>query len=282
MAERVLTLLRKRRNQCAMGLAFLCMFALVLGLAEPYLFPSQDGTEEYTGGNAIIDASHKDQGYIMVAYSGGSSKRIKFRVTKGEKTYTYDINQEGGYDVIPLQMGSGTYRLEMFKQVKGTSYAGEYAGKIEVEIADETMPYLYPSVYVWYTPDYKVVELSEQLCGGAQSDEEKVEAVKAYMKENFSYDYDKAERAAKGTVNDFMPNVDETIEVKSGICFDLSATVAALLRLQNIPTQMIIGYADGYYHAWNQICLNGEWQLYDPTAAVTGSTMSEYVEDQRY
>ena len=60
------------------------------------------------------------------------------------------------------------------------------------------------------------------------------------------------------------------------------ATVAALLRLQNIPTQMIIGYADGYYHAWNQICLNGEWQLYDPTAAVTGSTMSEYVEDQRY
>ena len=28
-------------------------FALVLGLAEPYLFPSQDGTEEYTGGNAV-------------------------------------------------------------------------------------------------------------------------------------------------------------------------------------------------------------------------------------
>lgn len=254
------------------------LFAMVGMAVGPYLFPVLDGTEQYSGGNVVIDASHKDQGYIHAVYSGGSSQRLKLRVTKGDKTYTYNLNGNGEYEVFPLQMGDGAYKIEVFKQVSGNSYSSEFAQTIDVTIAEENINYLYPSQYVWYEEEGDIVALSEELCGGLETDAEKVEAVKAYIAENMSYDYAKASSVQSG----YLPDVEEIIVSHEGICFDLSAVVASLLRLQYIPVQLVIGYADGYYHAWNQILLDGEWQLYDPTMVVTQSSVKQYVEDQRY
>ena len=59
--------------------------------------------------------------------------------------------------------------------------------------------------------------------------------------------------------------------------------MVAMLRLQDIPSKLVIGYTGGQYHAWvsvytdaqgwidNVIFFNGnDWRFMDPTFASTG------------
>ena len=63
---------------------------------------------------------------------------------------------------------------------------------------------------------------------------------------NFTYDYDKAATVSSG----YLPVVDTVLDSKTGICFDYAAVMASMLRSQNIPTRLEIGYAGDAYHAW--------------------------------
>ena len=62
-----------------------------------------------------------------------------------------------------------------------------------------------------------------------------------------------------------LPDIDGCYESKMGICQDLAAMAACMLRVQGIPTRLMIGYAGKMYHAWNTVIINGEEVLYDPT-----------------
>ena len=77
----------------------------------------------------------------------------------------------------------------------------------------------------------------------------------------------------------YLPVVDETLESGKGICFDYAALTAAMLRSQNIPTRLEIGYAGKAYHAWVSVYteetgwidrlieFTGAWTRMDPTFA---------------
>ena len=84
------------------------------------------------------------------------------------------------------------------------------------------------------------------------------------------------------------------LEKKSGICFDYASLMCALLRSQNIPTKLVVGYSGTAYHAWisvhleetgwvdNIIQFDGEhWSLMDPTLAANNDTKSvgKYIGD---
>ena len=77
--------------------------------------------------------------------------------------------------------------------------------------------------------------------------------------------------------------VDSTLATRNGICFDYASMMVAMLRLQDIPSMLVIGYTGGQYHAWvsvytdaqgwidNVIFFNGnDWRFMDPTFASTG------------
>ena len=90
------------------------------------------------------------------------------------------------------------------------------------------------------------------------------------MVENFSYDYKKME-----TVNDeyankaYVPNIEQIYAIKTGICYDVSAVNAAMLRSVDVPAKVITGYSSNVvaYHAWNSIYWSPkkEWKTMDLT-----------------
>ena len=86
------------------------------------------------------------------------------------------------------------------------------------------------------------------------------------------YDYVKMVTVKPG----MMPDIDECFEKRMGICQDLSSTTVCMLRSQGIPAKLVIGKANGQYHAWVQVTLNGEEKLFDPTAIL--QNMSQPVE----
>ena len=64
-----------------------------------------------------------------------------------------------------------------------------------------------------------------------------------------------------------MPNIEQTLKSKSGICYDYAALMAGMLRSLNIPTKLVKGYKNDLnnYHAWNEVLIEDKWVIIDTT-----------------
>lgn len=274
--------------------------ALLLGLLAASLLsvpslaqvrtPQASGTTVFSNGSAVIDASNASQGYVMVKYSGGTS-RIKVRISKGTE-YTYDLNTAGNYEVFPLTEGSGTYTIKVFQQVQGTSYAQVMSQTVTANIGYSQSPFLYPNQFCNFNANSAVVAKAAELTGGIADPLAKVQAVYRYAIDHISYDYQKA----ASVQSDYLPVPDATLASGKGICFDYAAVMTSMLRSQDIPTKLVIGYTGGTYHAWVSVYLSGQgwvdniiyfdgtnWRYMDPTFASSGkgdASVSNYISNQ--
>ena len=254
------------------------------------LTPSADGVTVYQNDFASIDASNTSQGYVMVKYNG-TNEKVKLRITCPDQScYTYLISDRGAYDTFPLTAGNGSYALQALENVAGDTYTVSLAQSINVSIEDEFLPFLYPNQYVNFHTDSKAVSKGSDLAKDTYSDLDVVQNIYNYVIKNISYDTEKAQNVSYG----YVPDVDDTLSSKKGICFDYAALMTSMLRSQNIPTKLEVGYSGDAYHAWistyiddkgwvdDIIQFNGNtWQIMDPTLAATNDSaaVKKYVGD---
>lgn len=246
---------------------------------------SADGTVTYGNESVTIDASHTQNGYLMISYTGQNPK-VKLQITGADDiTYTYNLHGDG-YETFPLTAGSGTYQIGIFENIEGTSYATLFTQSIDAQLENEFDPYLYANQYVNFNVNSKAVAEAKKISSSAGDDLEVIQNVYNYMISNFTYDYDKAATVQSG----YLPDVDEVFEQKTGICFDYAAVMATMLRCERIPTRLEVGYAGDIYHAWistyihDKGWVNGiiefdgkDWKLMDPTFASTSSDPKDFV-----
>ena len=196
---------------------------------------------------ALIDLSAAEEG--TVAVSAVSDRRLKFQVLKDEWTYTYDLSSDGTPSFFPLQCGDGTYVFRVMENVEESKYLQICRRECRVSLRDEFQPFLRPSDYSRYDAESACVRLAAELAGDCESALEVVSAVYGFVCRSIRYDRDKAVAVTAG----YLPDVDETLSSRKGICFDYAALAAAMLRSQGIPTRIIFGFVapDDLYHAWN-------------------------------
>lgn len=254
------------------------------------LTPSADGVTVYQNDFASIDASNTSQGYVMVKYNG-TNEKVKLRITCPDQScYTYLISDRGAYDTFPLTAGNGSYALQVLENVAGDTYTVSLAQSVNVSIEDEFLPFLYPNQYVNFHTDSKAVSKGSDLAKDTYSDLDVVQNIYNYVIKNISYDTEKAQNVSYG----YVPDVDDTLSSKKGICFDYAALMTSMLRSQNIPTKLEVGYSGDAYHAWistyiddkgwvdDIIQFDGDtWQIMDPTLAATNDStaVKKYVGD---
>ena len=254
------------------------------------LTPSADGVTVYQNDFASIDASNTSQGYVMVKYNG-TNEKVKLQITCPDQScYTYLISDRGAYDTFPLTAGNGSYALQVLENVAGDTYTVSLAQSINVSIEDEFLPFLYPNQYVNFHTDSKAVSKGSDLAKDTNSDLDVVQNIYNYVIKNISYDTEKAQNVSYG----YVPDIDDTLSSKKGICFDYAALMTSMLRSQNIPTKLEVGYSGNAYHAWistyiddkgwvdDIIQFNGDtWQIMDPTLAATNDSaaVKKYVGD---
>lgn len=254
------------------------------------LVPEASGTTIQSCNSATVDVSNVAEGYIMADYFG-SNQKVKLRVTGPDGvTYTYDLH--GGYEVFPLTAGNGSYTIGVYENISETKYSTALSFTIDVAISNEFGPYLYPNQYVNFSASSLPVDKAVDLAYTANSDLEVVEQVYNYIITNFTYDYDKAASVVSG----YLPVVDDVYQSNTGICFDYAAVMATMLRSQNIPTRLEVGYMGEEYHAWISTYIedigwvNGiiefdgvTWNLMDPTFASTSKSPTDFItEDTKY
>lgn len=240
--------------------------------------PQAGGTVVYSNGRATIDASNASQGYVMVQYTGSKDK-IKVQVSKGSVVYTYNLNARDAYEVFPFSEGNGTYSVKVFENVRDSQYSQVLSQDIAVTMPDQFAPFLTPNQYVNFTANSAVVQTGAQVAASATDAISVVTNVYNYVISNVTYDTAKAASVQSG----YLPNVDTVLSTKKGICFDYAALMTAMLRSQDVPTKLVIGYTGDLYHAWvnvyidnvgwvdNIIYFDGHnWSLMDPTFASSG------------
>ena len=246
------------------------------------LSPIPGKTAVYQNDAAVIDASNSSQGYIIVRYTGRNSK-VKLQIVgQDQVTYTYNLKTgNGGADeVFPLSAGDGQYLINVYENISANQYATAFSQAITVTLADQFLPFLYPNQYVTFNATDQAVAKASELAYSADSDLDVVTNIYDYIISNITYDYDEAENVQSG----YIPDVDEVLYTKKGICLDYAALMTAMLRSQRIPTRMEVGYAGTAYHAWistyitdigwvnGMIQFDGkDWSLMDPTFASTTS-----------
>ena len=256
------------------------------------LVPSADRECFYENELITLDASHTSDGYIMVQYHG-TNEKTKFQIlAPNDVDYTYLISDVEGYHVFPLPGGDGSYQVRLLESVSvnENKYAIVFTEELEVTIEDEFEPFLRTNHYVNFTSESLSVEKAKSLASDCYSDLDVINNVYHYVTQEIQYDTVKAQNLQSG----YTPNPDETLKTGTGICFDYASLMSAMLRSQQIPTRLEVGYAGDVYHAWiscyvdeigwvdNIISFDGKhWSLLDPTLAANNSSsnVQEFIGD---
>ena len=211
----------------------------------------------------MFDTVKLESGVVAVGYDSGSSSRLKVLVEKNGKKLNYDLQNDGTIENFPLQMGEGTYIVSVLENTEGKKYKYISSKTIELDLENDNSVYLASVQNINWNYDMKAIKKAAQLTKGMKTDRQKINAIYKFMVNNFEYDYDKLE-TLEGT---YIPNIDETLKSRAGICYDYSSLMAAMLRSQGIPTKLVKGYSPLVtgYHAWNEIydSESGEWIVVD-------------------
>ena len=247
-------------------------------------FPS--GRLEKRCDEAVVDYSHTEDGYVMARYTAQTEKRLKLRIIGPTTTYTYNLPVDE-WTVFPLSDGNGSYTVAIYINTRDSKYATVMTAEFSVELKDEFAPFLRPNQYVDYSNAPDSVEKGARLCAGLTEPLEKVAAVYDFVVGALVYDEEKAATVKSG----YLPVLDEVLAEQKGICFDYAALMPAMLRSQEVPCKLVVGYAGDIYHAWisvwtedngwvdGAIFFDGHaWKRMDPTFASSGHRSAEIME----
>ncbi|WP_240839991.1 transglutaminase family protein [Acidaminobacter sp. JC074] len=202
---------------------------------------------------------------IKVSSAGYSS--FKAIVEKDDVEYIYNLVSAN--ETLPLQMGSGKYKISVLGSNDGRRYKLLSDKTINVTI-DEEVVFLNATQTVNWNEESQVAILAKELTKDAVTDQEKLEIIHEYVITNVRYDYQKAASLPKG----YIPLADDTLAEGTGICYDFAAMMASMLRSVDVPAKLVKGYSSytPVYHAWNEVLIDGEWVVVD------ASTDSIYVD----
>ena len=254
------------------------------------LVPEAPGKKTLGTSPLVLDISDTDQGYLT-AVSDSTDQMMNVQLTAEDGVvYSYFISP-GESAVIPFSSGSSTYQVSCYQQISDSQYAALYADTLEIKLANEFLPFLYPNQYVNFTPDSEASKLALSMVSEDTSDIDALQIIYNYVVSHVTYDYDLADTVASG----YLPNVDETLQTGKGICFDYAALTTAMLRSCDIPCKLQIGYAGDIKHAWINVYIRSRgwvdkavefsgdsWSRMDPTFDSNSEdkdTIQEYIGD---
>lgn len=238
------------------------------------------------GSDAVIDYSNTADGYVMACYTGQTDKKLKAQVKGPTTTYTYNLTP-GKWAAFPLSDENGEYKITIYRNTTGTKYATVLSLTVTVSMTDEFAPFLRANQYVDFDAAPKTVAKAAALTAGMTEPLKKVEAVYHFVVNTLTYDRELAANVKSG----YLPHLDQVLEKKKGICFDYAALMAGMLRSQNVPTKLVVGYAGEAYHAWISVWTESTgwidgviyfdgvaWHRMDPTFASSGQNSTDILQ----
>ncbi|MNK38823.1 Transglutaminase-like superfamily protein [compost metagenome] len=200
-----------------------------------------------------LDGSNFNKGIVSVIYK--SDVAFKLKVEKGSTLYTYRL-KSNKKESFTLQSGSGKYTFSIIDEQDKTKVFAQKV--VTVNIDNNRIVYLNSVQNIKWNKNDTAILKATQLTKSQHDDIGKAKAIYNYIVNNMSY-------ASKETKTGYLPDINDMITTKKGICYDFASLYAAMLRSVNIPAKLVMGFADdvSVYHSWNEVYLNGNWVIVD-------------------
>lgn len=262
---------------------------------------------EAQNGQVKLNTGSTGNGVVLVQASSSliGSKELIVVISANGKSYQYTVPDRDRYAGIPLNMGNGTYAIQIIEATPVPRAGGGYdlAGSIlmsqsfSVSLSSSLKPYTAASVKNDFSRGSSFVQKANELASGKTSTDGKVSAIYTWIVNNISYDAILAKKVNDANLNNeyitHIANPATTYSTRKGICDDYAALMSAMLRSQGIPTRIIYGHvtlgSEKLYHAWNEVYFAGSgwvvvasfswkeidgsgWVRFDSTFAASGSS----------
>lgn len=197
-------------------------------------------------------------GTVNVSYDNSGKDTIKVQVVKSgsDRKYTYTFPNKKATEVYACTEGSGAYTISVFKQNSSGKYSSIGAKSFQIKASDNLFLLSYQTVS-WENTN-AAIKYAKKLTSKSKSDNDKTKKIYKYIVENYSYDYALLKKVNSGEISTYTPNISTVFKNKKGICYDIAALNASMLRSLGIKTKLIKGYSTntglkGVYHAWNKV-----------------------------
>ncbi|NCB41951.1 MAG: transglutaminase domain-containing protein [Clostridia bacterium] len=208
-----------------------------------------------------IEIENRALGIVSAYYENETDQRLKILVEKMGEKYYYDLNNTGKLENFPLQLGEGNYTVTLFENVSTNLYKKILSKSFFVDFNEANLTYLQSVQGIDWNGAILAIGTAGELIKDKSTDLEKVKAIYNYVVANVQYDYEKV----NSITPEYLPDIDQTLRLKKGICYDFASTLAGMLRSVGIPTKLVKGYTANInaYHAWNEIYIDGVWVVVD-------------------
>ncbi len=269
-------------------ISFLLVFVLCFSFAscQPRLKSASDGVvyipdEPIPLGSMDSVSVAVDGGYIVVRIVNTTGKQVQVMFNADGKQTNQAVKTDGTENRITPPFGSGTYTVRLLERIdpNDNRYSTLHTATVNVAMADtpsapirqqpsgsaqapsSTNPYLGSSVEVNWSTGLACVKKATELCANQSTNSGKAKAIYKYLNGILTYDMSKLGKLPGG----YKPSPDSTFSSQMGICYDMAALYAAMLRSQGVPAKLCKGYSDNVdgYHAWNQVDMDGSWSTVD-------------------
>lgn len=238
------------------------------------LFASFSSFAQWAHENYFLYPSTTADGKVRITSKSpikAGTKWVRLYITFNGKIddNTYAVNGGDIFDkTIALRYGPGNYQFQIMTTKSSdrfVSNAVEHTGNF-VNTKREELDGIAPSNQI-QSDDEEIVQLSQEITQGHQTDMEKTKAIHDWVGSNIAYDVDSF------FANSYQTKQWDALTVlhsKKGICFGYSNLVAALNRAAGIQAKVVIGDANVYLqgwtaHAWNKVLIDGRWVYMDTT-----------------
>ena len=244
---------------------------------KPLVKTPELGAKYVEEGYVTVNIGNVSRGYFKVRHETEVMALVQITNYNHGQPDFFNLEGNNEWEVFPLTRGDGVYTIQILEQYDGRVFTVIFSHDVYVSLENPNYPFLYPSRYVGFDVNSTAVILAGRLAARAQNDLDVVRQIYNFITTNISFDLDFANAVYSGMVLEHTPDIDATLAAGTGICFDFAVLAAAMLRLQNIPTRLEIGYVHGIFHAWVAVYLpgvdwgnaahpsGGGWGLLDPT-----------------
>lgn len=203
-----------------------------------------------------------DSGTILLDELSGKMGMVS--VFKDDITLWYTVMNKK--ERLPIQLGNGNYFIQLYewsREENGKSLYKKIGSEDLYIDKNNEEEFLMSSNPIYWNYDYDSIKLAKELTKNIVINEEKVKIIHNYIVNEIIYDWE----WVKDKPTFYVPNIDNTLRSKKGVCYDYSALMAGMLRSLGIKTKLVKGYHvdSDVYHAWNEVFINNEWKLVDTT-----------------
>ena len=217
---------------------------------------------------AKVTIVNNKNGTITYKYKNPYSAKVKVLIIKGNKQYQYELKKGNNNVRIPLTEGNGTYKILLCKRIKNTQYSILKQNTVTLKLSPSILAFRPTHIIINFQASNAAIKKARSLASKYKTKELKIKAIWTYIYKNYKYDYAKLKRLNSSS-SQYIPNINTTYSTKKGICYDISAVFASMLRSLGIETKLVTGYCNKVsgYHAWNKVynSQTNKWYIIDCT-----------------